>query len=105
MLSRPHEFHGAKGKLLELAESHALLTDPAQSQHLILAAWRVFGQDGLQELMKAVFVAGGIDQFFSFQLLYNQMHSSAQLRRTQGEHSRSEQILDEIIAKMKNELS
>jgi hypothetical protein len=62
--------------MLALAASQALLDDPARSQNLMSVALTVLGQDGLRELLHKVSSVGGDDEFRSFQLLFNQMHSS-----------------------------
>lgn len=76
----------AENRLLELVASGKLLADPAETQNLMSAAFSV-SQDGLRSLISNIFVVGGADQAYDFQLLFNQMQSSAKLRFAQEEGS------------------
>ncbi|MCF8356958.1 MAG: hypothetical protein K9H48_21140 [Melioribacteraceae bacterium] len=81
----PEEYVGVKDQLLNLAKMQELLTDPFETQSLISCCLSFGGYNDLMELADKILEIGGIDQFYSFQLLYNQMHSSALLRKLHGE--------------------
>ncbi|MEZ5987649.1 MAG: hypothetical protein R3F30_00685 [Planctomycetota bacterium] len=84
----------AEERLFELAKAEELCEDPELSQSLISAALTVSG-DGLSGLLQRIFIHVGAVQGYDFQLLFNHLHSSVQLRHTLGERSWTEQQLDE----------
>jgi hypothetical protein len=89
------ELFQAEGRLLELAKSGKLLDDPSITQNLISAALYI-SQDGLNGLLKSIFILAGVEHGYDFQLLFNQMHSSIKLRHANGERSWTQQMNDEI---------
>lgn len=79
-------------RLLDLALKRALLADPATTQNLISAGLSFLGHERLKELALEISSLGGVEQFFGFQLLYNQMQSSIKLRHARGERSWTEKM-------------
>ena len=83
-------------QLLAFAKSGKLLDDPALTQTLIAKALRI-SQDGLAGLLKKIFSLAGSEQGYDFQLLFNQMQSSVNLKDARGERPSSQQIAVESI--------
>ncbi len=88
------ELQEAEEQLLAMAKSGKLLDDPAFTQSLISTALRI-SQDGLSVLLRKIFSLAGSEQGYDFQLLFNQMQSSINLRDSRGERPLSQQILAE----------
>ncbi|MBZ4218982.1 MAG: DUF1566 domain-containing protein [Chlorobium sp.] len=89
------ELMEAEEQLLALAKSGKLLDDPAATQNLISTALRL-SQDGLSGLLRKIFSLAGSEQGYDFQLLFNQMQSSINLRGARGELSSTQQITEEM---------
>jgi hypothetical protein len=85
------ELMEAEEQLLAFAKSGKLLDDPAVTQSLISTALRI-SQDGLSGLLRKIFTLAGSEQGYDFQLLFNQMQSSINLREARGERSPGPQI-------------
>ena len=81
----------AEESLLSFAKSGKLLDDPALTQSLISTALRV-SQAGLAGLLRKIFALAGSEAGYDFQLLFNQMQSSVNLRDARGERPSSQQI-------------
>lgn len=79
-------------RLLDLALKRSLLADAVTTQNLISAGLSFLGQERLTELALEIARLGGVEQFYGYQLLYNQMHSSIKLRHARGERSWTEKI-------------
>jgi hypothetical protein len=88
------ELMDAEENLLAFAKSGKLLDDPAATQNLISTALRV-SQDGLSGLLKKIFALAGSEQGYDFQLLFNQMQSSINLRDARGERLVNQQVIAE----------
>ncbi len=84
----------AEEQLLALAKSGKLLDDPAFTQSVISTALRI-SQDGLSSLLRKIFSLAGSEQGYDFQLLFNQMQSSINLRDARGERPLTQQMLAE----------
>ncbi len=85
------ELMEAEEQLLAFAKSDKLLDDPALTQALIAKALRI-SQDGLGGLLKKIFSLAGAEQGYDFQLLFNQMQSSINLKEARGERLPSQPI-------------
>ena len=81
----------AENRLFQLAESHRLLDDPEATQNIMSAA-NTFSPDGLDSLIRKIFTLVGNEHGYDFQLLYNQMWSSIQIRHARGERSWTETV-------------
>jgi hypothetical protein len=80
-------------KMLErLASEKALLRDPCVSQNLMSACSIGHGDEGIRECIMKARDLGGLDQFYTFQLLYNHMLQTAKLAHARGARSWTEQI-------------
>ncbi len=88
------ELMEAEEQLLAFAKSGKLLDDPALTQSLISTALRV-SPDGLSGFLRKIFALAGSEPGYDFQLLFNQMQSSINLRDARGERPLSQQILAE----------
>ncbi len=88
------ELMEAEEQLLAFAKSGKLLDDPAATQTLISSALRV-SQDGLSGLLRKIFTLASSEQGYDFQLLFNQMQSSVNLKDARGERPLTKQIVTE----------
>ena len=67
----------AQEKILGLVKKDALLKDPAFSGEWITALMLSLDGFALQNLVREIFQLGGLKAGFEFQLLYNELRSSA----------------------------
>lgn len=70
----------ARPKIVALAARRALLEDPYGAGDLVSAAMFSSAAGDLEDLVRDVFAVGGADQGYAFQLLYNELRSTARFK-------------------------
>lgn len=82
----------APSKLVELARERALLRDPRVAQDLMSACLSYHGEGGVRNTLMQALEAGGPDQFFNFQLLYNHQQQAVKLAHARGGRTWTERV-------------
>lgn len=72
-----NRYSQAAGNILKLAKQHSLLDDPRVSGDYVAALMTSMSSTELQDLVMKIFKAGGPSAGYEFQLLYNELRSSA----------------------------
>jgi hypothetical protein len=67
----------ARPKILDLAKRRALLDDPQHSGNLVSAFVVLSDRDALRSLLHEIYEVGGPSEGYAFQLLFNELRSSA----------------------------